>query len=457
MTAPSRRAPGPRTLRGMGHTRFDLWAPVLVGLGVLACSDTSASADDEGSGGGTGGGPPAGPTYRADVAPILAARCVGCHEEGGIAPFTLTTYGDVAPLAEAIRSVTESRQMPPFLPDNSGSCATYVDAPWLGDGELATLAAWADAGAPEGDPGTPLPELPEPTSLLAETTHELSLVEPYTPDASLLDDYRCFVVAGDVPGDRETFIEAYEVVPGDKRVVHHVIAYQPTSDAAVAAIRDLDAAADGPGYPCFGGAGGSAAMLMNWAPGAGIVRHPAGTGVALAPGRPVVVQIHYNTANGSFPDRSRFRLRLADAVARPLRPWFFTDGQLDLPPGEERLVKEIAIPYGTFRGLLGGAAAPGPTEVLGVRAHMHRLGAAMHIEVERAGSGERACLADIPRYDFGWQRSYFLTTPVALQPEDTLRLRCEYDTRSVTTKTTWGEGTTDEMCLATFYTAPRSP
>ena len=35
--------------------------------------------------------PKAAPTYHANIAPLYAEQCVSCHQEGGIAPFSLVT------------------------------------------------------------------------------------------------------------------------------------------------------------------------------------------------------------------------------------------------------------------------------------------------------------------------------------------------------------------------------
>ena len=395
-----------------------------------------------------------GPTFYGEVAPILAQHCVSCHQAGGIAPFTLIEYAEVEPWAEAIKAATQARTMPPFLPDNSGACATYRDAMWLSDQELATLAAWADSGAPEGDRSLGLPALPElPT--LRDANHQATMAESYLPSTETHDDYRCFLLDDDLTGSAPSYVTDYEVVPGDKRVVHHVIVFQPQDQAAVDALREKDASEPGPGYACYGGAGGNARMLMNWAPGSGAVHHPDGTGVEVDPALPLVMQVHYHTSHGSFADRTAIRLRMESAVSYPMRPWFFSDGQLNLPPGEPRIDKNIEQSAFAASLLYAAISRPlfqhGPLLIMGVRAHMHGLGREMRIERESAG-GEVACLADIPHYDFDWQRSYFLQQPVPLTQLDTLRVRCTFSTLERTTTTTWGEGTEDEMCLATLYT-----
>jgi hypothetical protein len=412
--------------------------------------DAPVQGDPEGGVPGDGHGP----TFYADVAPILAEHCATCHQQGGIAPFTLITYAETKPLALAIKSVTQSRTMPPFLPDNSGACATYRDAMWLSDDDLSTLAAWADAGAPEGDPALGLPTLPK-LPKLDDANHEASMAESYLPSTEAHDDYRCFLLDDDMDGSAPLYVTDYEVVPGDARVVHHVIVFQPQDQAAVDALREKDASEAGPGYACYGGAGGNARMLMNWAPGSGAVHHPDQTGVEVDPALPLVMQVHYHTGHGTYEDRTAIRLRTEDSVTYPMRPWFFTDGQLNLPPGMERIDKDIELSALAASLLYSVISRPlfdnGPLTIMGVRAHMHGLGREMRIERESA-SGDVACLADIPHYDFDWQRSYFLEQPVPLTQLDTLRVRCTFSTLERDTATTWGEGTEDEMCLATLYT-----
>ncbi len=45
-------------------------------------------------------------TYARDVQPLVQSRCQGCHREGGIAPFALETYEQVAAQADAMRAAT---------------------------------------------------------------------------------------------------------------------------------------------------------------------------------------------------------------------------------------------------------------------------------------------------------------------------------------------------------------
>ncbi|RPI89025.1 MAG: thioredoxin family protein, partial [Planctomycetaceae bacterium] len=56
-------------------------------------------------------------TYSRQIARILQQRCVECHREGEIAPFTLTSYQDAVGWAEMIGEVVAEERMPPWHAD----------------------------------------------------------------------------------------------------------------------------------------------------------------------------------------------------------------------------------------------------------------------------------------------------------------------------------------------------
>src|SRR5688572_4902048 len=121
---------------------------------LAGCRSEPPSGPDHG---GQSGAPPAhtaapvgGPvTFAKDVAPILYKNCVTCHRPGQVAPFSLLSYGDAAKRARAIADMTGAREMPPWLP--APGAHAFEGERRLTDDVIATLRAWADAGAPEGD------------------------------------------------------------------------------------------------------------------------------------------------------------------------------------------------------------------------------------------------------------------------------------------------------------------
>jgi hypothetical protein len=412
----------------MRHVGF---AAVAVLVGAFACSgDDGDAASGAGTGGG-GAGAPGAVTFWEDVAPIVYANCVGCHVDGGIASFPLVTFADARGIGTAMKTETAARNMPPWHVDNSGDCNTFADARWLSDDELATLAAWVDGGYLEGDPAS-APAMPQPETL-PEVTRTLDIAADYTPDASITDDYRCFLVDPETSADM--YLTAYEMKPGAPTIVHHVILFSLDSAAAEQQAEDLDGAEEGPGYTCFGAAGVPSQFIGGWAPGTPVTRYPKGTGVLIPGGRKAILQIHYNTLNGVEPDRTRMDVTLVPSVPKVATIAPIADYTLDLAPGQTDVEETSSM----------ANPAPIPVQIHGVFPHMHQLGKKL---VATAGD---QCLVDVPAWDFHWQQFYFYDDPVTVMPGDVLTITCTYDTMGKQTTTTWGEGTQDEMCLNFVY------
>lgn len=170
---------------------FALTFPAL----VAACTEESSPTGGGNTGGG-GGAPESGPTYHKDVAPILQKSCQSCHRPGDIAPFSLLTYEDAKTVAFLIKEETQARAMPPWGAFETDECQPphgYQKDARLSDEEIATLAAWQEAGAPEGDPAdAPEPVDPPPTGL-QDPSLELVPQEPYVTSGDA-DEFRCFVL-----------------------------------------------------------------------------------------------------------------------------------------------------------------------------------------------------------------------------------------------------------------------
>jgi hypothetical protein len=401
----------------------------LAGLGTTCTSSTpveDAPAED----------PPAddGPTYYRDIAPIFARDCNECHRSGGIAPLALDTYEEAAPFAELIASVTAERTMPPSNLDNSGACNTFAGARWLTDADLATIAAWAQAGAPAGA-ATHEPPASPPAWRLDRVDLTIEMPQPYTPSELVEDEYRCFILD---PGlTKDVFVTGFEVRLGRPEMVHHMTLFALDSAEDEQAAAALDAAEDGTGYTCFSDPQVPSRWLVSSGPGDRGGLLPASTGLRMAAGRKTVLQMHYNRRNGTFPDRTAIDLKLEPGVAHEAFVASVADVDIELPPGEPAVVEtDTVVPGGEFK-------------LWGVWPHMHDLGAQMRVTVEHAG-GE-SCLAQVNDYEFHWQRFAFYDRPLRIHEGDTLRVTCTYDTTSRDTPTTWGYGTADEMCIAFIY------
>ncbi|MGH1344901.1 MAG: hypothetical protein ACRBN8_25300 [Nannocystales bacterium] len=430
-----------------------------------AAATTGAHGSESGSSGAadeSSSGAASDVDYYEDVRPLLAQHCVSCHTEGSIAPFRLDTYDEVAGLAAAIKVVVEARTMPPYGVRADGSCQDFDDARWLTDDEIATISAWVDGGMVAGDDTLEAPEPPTLPTLEGET--EVVTIPEYEPGTQedlgfALDDYRCFPIELGLEQDR--YLVGYDVLPDNDELVHHVLGFRvdPEFLNNTAAINVLEGLDDKPGWPCYGAAGDGIlpqGVPVTWAPGQGALNYPEGVGVRFAPGDLMVVQMHYNLLDeGGGIDASKVRLKWADEVEQegfqvlwdPFLFQSFGGGGETLEPGME------SVKYNwnaTFREMFAFDGYDFDSiDVLGVLPHMHEHGRKMAVEFERADGME--CAADVDRYDYNWQRTYFYDEPVTVRDTDSLHVECDFDTSAETDPLQAGFGTQDEMCLVGFF------
>jgi len=448
----------------------------------------------------------AAPDFARDVAPIVRETCLGCHRDGGIAPFAFRTERDLASRAPLVVAALEQHRMPPWPPSASSPRYAGQAQHTLDARERDTLVRWARAQLVRpGSARRGRPIGPAPVSVSAprqgESRLALAMPSAYRPSGAngSTDDYRCFLLD---PGlTRDAFVTSARIVPGDAAIVHHVILYR-IPQTAVAQATSLDRASPGAGWTCFGGPGvgggtsgdprgflDDAGWIAAWAPGFGADRLRSGTGVALPAGSRIVMQVHYNLLNGGRPDRSRAVLTTVPATAAttPVQTMLVAAPvELACRPGEKgKLCDRTAALFDQVdRFGAGSALIPAgllylcgkdgahpvatavstcergltrPVTIQGVGGHMHLLGRSIRVDLN-PGTPRARLLLEIPRWDFHWQAVYQLATPVQAGPGDVVRVTCRYDTslrRGAPRYVLWGEGTTDEMCLGILQVTPR--
>jgi hypothetical protein len=380
------------------------------------------------------------PTFSDEIVRIFQRHCQTCHREGGIAPFPLTSYAPAYKARDDIRDVVRWRRMPPWKPVEGFGEFQHVRR--LSTDEIATIERWIDAGAPEGDKGRLPPPLAFPdTWTIGEPDVVLSLGSPYTVPARAGDLYRCFVVPTSFPEDR--YVSAVEVLPGNRKIVHHVLTYVDTSGASVA----LERREGGPGYTCFGGPGfAPQGGLGGWAPGAPPVVMPARVGMRLPAGAHVVIQVHYNNHGDlAGTDLTRIGLRLArEPIDKRMRTVPILDRAFTIPAGAPR--HEVTASW--------TVPSRWDLHALSVSPHMHLLGRAMKVTATYPDGTVRP-LIYIDDWDFHWQGAYTFTTPVPLPGGTRIDMHAVFDNSADNRRQPnrppkpvgWGEATTDEMAI----------
>src|SRR5467141_4956183 len=245
------------------------------------------------------------PTYYRDVLPILQKHCEVCHRDGGIAPISFVSQETAARYAEAIRLVTQNGSMPPWFA--VPGIGRFSNDPSLSSDEIATLAAWAAAKAPAGNPDdAPVPHrwaqgwsIPQP-DLIVKMTHPVQL--PASGDV----DYTYEIVPTHFAEGR--WVQMAEVLPSARANVHHAVVYIRPPDSnwlrhapagepfTAATLKDPD--------DRRGAHWTDSDILLVYAPGSSPDEWPDSMAKFLPAGSDLVFQMHYTTSGKAVADQS---------------------------------------------------------------------------------------------------------------------------------------------------------
>jgi hypothetical protein len=385
------------------------------------------------------------PTFSENVAPIMYAKCDYCHYSGGIAPFSLVTYQDATSQMYSITAQVENHIMPPWPPDPKYS--HFIHERTLTANEQKTITDWINNGAPEGDKSK-LPPMPDFSVVSSIGTPDISAKVPKYTVNSDQDVYRCFAIP--VNNVDQHFISALEIVPGNKKIVHHVLVFYDTTGAC----QRLDNQDPEPGYSGFGGVGSNSAQLIGgWVPGATPIIYPKGMGGRLAKNAVIVLQVHYAGGNNGESD-SMTTLQIRYSRETHVRE-VFLDPVLN--HYTSMVNGPLYIPANTVKSFTERYRVPIDVSVLSVAPHMHLIGKTMKVYAI-APTKDTMPLIKIDDWDFHWQGFYAFPKLVHVKAGTTLYAEATYDntTNNIDNPNnppkdvSVGERTTDEMMLTYF-------
>jgi tetratricopeptide (TPR) repeat protein len=380
-------------------------------------------------------------TFSRDIAPIIFANCSACHRPGESAPFPLLTYDDVKRRARQIGVVTQSRYMPPWLPDPS--VTTFVDERRLSDRAVDLIERWVEQGAPEGD-RSDLPPTPTWTDgwQLGEPDLVVEAPEPYTVPADGIDVFRNLVIP--IPVDTTKYVRAVELRPGNPAVVHHAIMQIDRTWSS----RRADARDEGPG---FGGMSMEKSeppdgTFLGWTPGYVPSFRDDDLAWRLDPGVDMVLQLHMVPIGRPEVIRPKIGFFFADRPP-PVRPFVVTlrNDLIDIPAGASsyRVTDSFTLPVAADAHV--------------VYPHAHYLGKDLK-GYATLPDGSRRWLVHIPDWDFNWQDEYRFETPVTLPAGSVIAFEYTYDNSAENVRNPsqppqrvrFGNQSTDEMATLTL-------
>jgi mono/diheme cytochrome c family protein len=419
-------------------------------------------------------------TFNKDVAAIFYKNCAECHRASDIAPMPLMTYKEARPWARSIKEKVLTREMPPWSPDPR--YGEFTNDHRLAQKEIDTIVAWVDQGAREGDPKD-LPPAPEFASTdgwqLGKPDAEFDIGQEFKVQSGTPDTIQNFIVPTNFKEDK--WVTAAEILPGNRKVVHHVIAFIQTPemieqfkkgqgrtraamqsqifyrDGTLMKVKaDAPVIDDGCSDPNGGSAfkrpsaseGGDAfgLLLAGYAPGKGIDVFPPGTAKKIPAGSMLVFQMHYSSYGGKFDgvqgDRTRLGLHFSSKPPeRSLNTVGIQNHYFKIPAGAAS--HEVTACYTFDSGVHLTSYMP----------HMHLRGKDMKYEVIYP-DGRRETLLWVPKFGFNWQTMYYLKRPVALPKGTKLIVTAHFDNSAKnkynpdpTKAIRWGDPTYEEMMI----------
>jgi hypothetical protein len=409
-------------------------------------------------------------TFNKDVAPIFFKSCAECHRPGESAPFSVLSYKDVRPWAKSIREKVVNREMPPWHADPH--VGEWANDRRLKQREIDTITAWIDGGAKEGDVKDlpPAPQYAEGWAI-GKPDVVLEMPEEFTLEANGPDEYQYFDVPTNFTEDK--YVQMAEARPGNRRVVHHVIAFvvppgspnltkipkEQRDKALEMSLKNSPFYRDGylirlkPGQPVYNDVievppnlradAGIGDFLTGYAPGSMPSVWNPGVAKKIPAGATIRFQVHYSKVAGSEQkDRSKVGLSFAKQPPdKTIKSRAASNIYFQIPPGAEH--HKVTAFWQPSVDITIHSLSP----------HMHYRGSAMEYKVVYP-DGKSEMLLNVPKYSFNWQMTYNPKQLLHIPAGSRIEVTAYYDNSAKnkfnpdpTQTVRYGEPTYDEMMM----------
>jgi hypothetical protein len=426
------------------------WLIPAIGVTAALAMPAVASANAE-----------ATPTFAKDVAPILYENCVVCHRAGEVAPMSLVSYKEVRPWSRAIREKVTTQEMPPWHADRR--FGEFRNDRGLTEGEISTIVAWVDAGSPMGSEADlpPAPTFSEGWNHPSGAPPDYVRNQPIELELPAEGEIPGFDIYEPVPFTEDQFLEAIELRPGNRAVVHHMGAYVrdlppgtelgavvlwpggmavpgipvPVSESAAAdrrTLEDVEVEADvrAQRQEDVFRVGGTD-KLVSYVPGRGFEQFWPGVGKRIRPGKYLAWNMHYNSTGKVERDLSEIGFWFQKGATHHE---ILTQrvGQTHLVEGTE-LVAEggrpsipVIPPHAGDWAITGITAFADDITLYAMSPHMHLRGKDATYVVTYPDGREEVILS-VPKYDFNWQLHYELKEPKKIPAGSTIKSVGHFD------------------------------
>ena len=389
-------------------------------------------------------------SFHKDVLPIIRDHCEPCHSEGGIGPMALTSYEDVHKWAEPIRKAVLSRSMPPWHADRS--VGHFQNDRSLSASQINTISDWVANGSLEGEPFK--------SSTHPPINREWTLGTPdlviHPPSAVTISktgvmDYVYIAVPTGLTAD--TWATGFQVLPGDRSVIHHMTLFiRPPGSAMWADTQPgMICAQASPAFRAtkqtskgqvFDAIGPDLEMLGVYVPGGNPVFLPPGHARLIRAGSELIFQIHYVPNGHETADLSKVGLYFTST-----KPTYrvvsigVLNRSIIIPPFARRHIVEASVKFDR------------PVTILDICPHMHYRGKSFVVKITEPRKSSEVLL-NVPRFSPFWQTTYVLSQPKTLAKDSTIKCVATFDNSrenalnpDPSKEVRWGDQATDEMMV----------
>ena len=372
-------------------------------------------------------------TYSQHIAKIIYTHCTPCHRPGSAGTFDLLTYEDARNKDKSIELVTRAEYMPPYPADASYS--HFLHEKTLSKEEINLISEWVSNGSPAGDTSKiPPPPAFNNASLFGKPDLILHMKSAFIIEGNNRDHFMMMKIPFELPED--TFIRAIEIVPGNKKLVHHINAHliQYEYDAKKdlnkgemfvntelmdkrEAYRRLDLQNDDGSYPLL------TPSVSNYLPGVEVTIYPEGIGGYKVKRKGVLLldNIHYGPSPVDTSDSTTFNIFFsASAPVRPTAEFILGTS------GISKVEPPLVIMPNTVQTFKTHFTLSSDLSLLTVNPHMHLLGKSFLAYAIKPG-GDTIPLIRIPVWDFRWQYFYTFNNILKLDKGTTIFVEGTFD------------------------------
>jgi hypothetical protein len=353
--------------------------------------------------------------FEGAIQPILNKHCVNCHQNGGIAPFALDNWEDIASRALMIGAVTTSKYMPPWRADTSFQ--HYKNENYLSKIEIDQINQWIQNGKPRGivekrkEKKSPQKKVKKE----AENKIQLGFNRAFVINGENKEEFRFFHMPSKIK--EEGYIQSIEFAPGNKKQVHHSRIMIDTTQS----ISGIDGLSEeDPSILQYQTKPLADPFLFGWVPGNNKIIFPKGIGKKIYAQSDFIVNVHYAPSPIQTSDSSSIIIELAkDSIEREAQTLTLTENNISNQPF-------VLYPNKKTTFYMRSPQLQDSISLISIMPHMHLLGKTFK-SYAITPDGAVLPLVNVPSWDFNWQTTYQFSKFMLLPKGTVIYAEATYD------------------------------